>query len=63
MPDITHNKIYKEVQLKSKTIEKELTKKEFQDYAPKIHPSILLKLAYEIFKNDDAEVIDLLVIN
>lgn len=63
LPDIVHNQIFKKVKLKTKTICKPLTKTEIKEYAPKIHPAIILRMAYEIFRNDESETIKLLVIN
>lgn len=63
LPDIVHNQIFKKVELKSKTTEKPITKSELKEDWPKIHPAILLRIAYEIFLNDDSETIKLLVLN
>lgn len=63
LPDVVHVQIFKEVELKSGIAEKPLTKKEIQEYVPKIHPAIILRVAYEIFRHDDHEVIKLLVLN
>ncbi|QQS59248.1 restriction endonuclease [Candidatus Peregrinibacteria bacterium] len=63
LPDVVHSQILKKVELKTKTVDKPLTKKEIQEFVPKIHPAIILRLAYEIFRNDDAETIKLLVVN
>lgn len=63
LPDIVHNQIFKKVELKSKTTEKPITKSELKEDWPKIHPAILLRVAYEIFANDDSETIKLLVLN
>jgi len=63
LPDVVHTQIFKEVELKSGITNKTLTKKEIQEYVPKIHPAIMLRVAYEIFQNDENEVIKLLVLN
>lgn len=63
LPDISHAEIFKEVELKSKIVEKPLNKKEIKEYAPKIQPALILRVAYEIFKNDPNEIIKLLVVN
>ncbi len=63
LPDVVHNPIYKEVQLKSGIVKKLLNNKESKEEIPKIHPAIMLRVAYEIFRNDEADVIDLLVLN
>lgn len=63
LPDVVHNQIYKNVQLKTGTTRKLLNQKEIKESVPKIHPAIILRTAYEIFRNDDAGVIKLLVVN
>lgn len=63
LPDVVHSPIFKKVELKSKTAEKPLTKREIQEYVPKIHPAIMLRVAYEIFVNDESGTIKLLVLN
>jgi len=63
LPDVIHMQMFKEVELKSGIAAKPLTKKEIQEYVPKIHPAIILRVAYEIFRNDENEVIKLLVLN
>ncbi len=63
LPDIVHTQVLKKVELKTKTVDKPLTKTEIKEYVPKIHPAIVLRVAYEIFRNDESETIKLLVIN
>ncbi len=63
LPDVVHSEIFKTVQLKSGAVLKPLNQKEFRDTAPNIHPAILLRTAYEVFRNDTQDVIDLLVVN
>jgi restriction system protein len=63
LPDIVHNQIFKEVQLKSKISIKPLAKKEYQELAPKFHPAVMLRVAYEIFMNDEEDKIKLLALN
>lgn len=63
LPDVVHNKVFKKVKLKNRTIEKPLTNKEIKENIPKIHPAIILRIAYEIFRNDKSETIKLLVLN
>lgn len=63
LPNLVNLDIYKKVQLKTKISTKSLTKSEFKINAPKIHPSMILRTAYEIFRNDRDEIINLLVIN
>jgi len=63
LPDVVHTQVLKKVELKTKTVDKPLTKTEIKEYVPKIHPAIVLRVAYEIFCNDESETIKLLVIN
>ena len=63
LPDIVHNHVYKNVQLKSGVSKKPLNQKEEREEIPKIHPAIILRLAYEIFRNDNVDIIKLLVVN
>lgn len=63
LPDVVHSKVLKEVNLKSGIVKKPLTQKEQRDIVPNIHPAIMLKIAYEIFRNDYSDVIKLLVLN
>lgn len=63
LPDVVHTQVLKKVELKTKTVDKPLTKTEIKEYVPKIHPAIVLRVAYEIFRNDKSETIRLLVIN
>ena len=64
LPDIVHRTPFKLVNLKSGPARKPLNqteKKEF--FVPRVHPAILLRIAYELFRNDSPEVIKLLVVN
>lgn len=63
LPDVVHSQVLKKVELKTKTTDKPLTKNEIKEFVPKIHPAIILRVAYEIFRNDESETIKLLVIN
>lgn len=63
LPDVVHKEIFKEVELKSGTTKKLLNQKEIKEQVPKIHPAIVLRTAYEIFRNDDSNTIKLLVVN
>lgn len=63
LPDVVHNQIYKTIQLKNGKSKKPLNQKEMREKIPKIHPAIILRFAYEIFRNDDADIIKLLVLN
>lgn len=63
LPDVVHNQVFKEVELKKGKVKKVISIKEQRDMVPNIHPSIILKIAYEIFRNDYADIIKLLVVN
>lgn len=63
LPDIVHNEVHKTVKLKSGAVKKPLTQKETRELVPTVHPAIMLRTAYEIFKNDISNKIKLLVIN
>lgn len=63
LPDVVHSQVLKKVELKTKTTDKPLSKNEIKEFVPKIHPAIILRVAYEIFRNDESETIKLLVIN
>ncbi len=63
VPNIVDLVIKKNVELKTKNVEKEITKKEYKEYKPKIHPSILLRLAYEISKSNVDNIIKYVAIN
>ena len=63
LPDCVHKPPVKWVELKSGIIEKELSNKEKKEIIPKIHPAIILRTAYEIFRNDNANKIKVLVVN
>ena len=63
LPDVVHNPPIKQVELKSGLVDKPLSITEKRDIVPNIHPAILLRIAYEIFRNDSFGVIKLLVLN
>jgi restriction system protein len=63
LPDIVHTDVYKIVSLKTKNVAKQLTQKEKKEIVPKFHPAIILRIAYEIMRNDTANTIKLLVVN
>jgi hypothetical protein len=63
LPDIVHNEVLKTVQLKSKTSEKPLSQKEKREYLPKVHPAVILRVGFELLRNDGPETIKLLVLN
>lgn len=63
LPDVVHQPPSKTVILKSGAVRKPLNQTERREFIPKIHPAILLRTAYEIFRNDVGETIALLVLN
>lgn len=63
LPDVVHNPPVKTVFLKNGVITKPLNLSEKREIIPKVHPAVLLRFAYEIFRNDDSQIINLLVLN
>lgn len=63
LPDVVHNPPVKRVKLKSGIVDKPLNQSEKKEIIPNIHPAILLRIAYEIFKSDSSETLKLLVLN
>lgn len=63
LPDVVHSQVFKSVALKSGTVQKPLNQKETKDLVPSFHPAIMLRTAFEIFRNDNLDVIKLLVLN
>ena len=63
LPDVYHRPPYKIVNLKSGAVKKALNQTERKEFIPKVHPAILLRTAYEIFRTDLGETIQLLVLN
>ncbi|MDP2691917.1 MAG: restriction endonuclease [bacterium] len=63
LPDIIHSPVFKKVEQSKGIINKPLNQKETKENVPKIHPAIILRLAFEIFRNDTSDVIKLLVLN
>jgi restriction system protein len=63
LPDVVHRPPYKTVMLKSGAVQKPLNQTEKKGLVPKIHPAILLRIAFEVFRNDTDEIIKLLVVN
>lgn len=63
LPDVVHYPPIKTVQLKSGAVPKPLNQTEKREFIPKVHPAILLRLAFELFRNDDSQTISLLVLN
>lgn len=63
LPDVVHRPPVKTVQLKSRLVAKPLNQSERKEYIPKVHPAILLRVGFEIARNDTDSVISLLVLN
>lgn len=63
LPDVVHNQIYKKIRLKNGIVEKPLTQKEAREKIPNIHPAVILRIAFEVFRNDSSNAIKLLVVN
>ncbi len=63
LPDVVHRPPAKIVPLKSGLIAKPLNQSERREYIPKVHPAILLRLGFEIARNDVSNTIKLLVSN
>jgi hypothetical protein len=63
LPDVVHRPPYKTVFLKTGTVKKPLNQTERRELIPKVHPAIVLRAAYEVFRNDTDETIKLLVLN
>lgn len=63
LPDIVNLPPKKVVTQKNGTVIKLLNKEEKNTIVPSFHPAILLRVAYEIFRNDVDKKIKLLVIN
>jgi restriction system protein len=60
---VAHQPPFKIVILKSGAVKKPLNQTERKELVPKIHPAIVLRTAYEVFRNDTDKTIDLLVVN
>lgn len=63
LPDVVHQPPFKTVILKSGAVKKPLNQNERKELIPKVHPAILLRTAYEVFRNDTDETTKLLVLN
>jgi Restriction endonuclease len=63
LPDVVHRLPYKTVTLKSGVVRKPLNQTERKELVPKIHPAILLRAAFEVFRNDSSDTLSLLVVN
>ncbi len=63
LPDVVHRPPIKAVILKSGAVKKPLNQTERKGLVPKVHPAILLRIAFEVFRNDAEKMIALLVLN
>ncbi|MGA9039913.1 MAG: restriction endonuclease [Terriglobales bacterium] len=63
LPDVVHQPPFKTVLLKGGPVRKPLNQTERKEIIPRVQPAILLRVAYEVFRSDDAEVVKLLVLN
>jgi restriction system protein len=63
LPDVVHRPPFKIVHLKKGPVKKPLSQTEKKEVIPRVHPAILLRVAHELFLNDRAEVVRLLVLN
>ena len=63
LPDVVHRPPFKIVHIKKGPVKKPLNQTETKEVVPRVHPAILLRVAQELFLNDPAEVIKLLVLN
>lgn len=63
LPDVVHQPPFKVVMLKTGGVQKPLNQTEKKELIPTIHPAILMRTAFEIFRNDSSEAIKLLVVN
>jgi HJR/Mrr/RecB family endonuclease len=63
LPDIVNQPPFKFATLKSGRVKKPLNQTERKEIIPRVHPAILLRVAYELFRNDDTDLIKLLVLN
>lgn len=63
LPDVVHNPPFKIVRLKKGPVKKPLGQTARKEIIPRVHPAILLRVAYEVFLSDEGGVIRLLVVN
>lgn len=63
LPDVVHRPPFKIVHLKKGHARKPLSQTEKKEIIPRVHPAILLRVAHELFLNDQAEIVRLLVLN
>lgn len=63
LPDVVHQPTVKTVVQKTGKVVKPLNQSERKELIPKIHPAIMLRVAYEILRSDPFGTIKLLVLN
>jgi hypothetical protein len=63
LPDVVHQPPFKTVVLKKGLVRRPLSQTERKEIIPRVHPAILLRVAYEVFRNDAAQAVNLLVLN
>ncbi len=63
LPDVVHRPPFKRVLLKNGPVKKSLNQTERKEIIPRVHPAVMLKVAFEVFRNDVGQVIKLLVLN
>lgn len=63
LPDVVHHPPSKTVTLKKGPVKKPLSQTERKEVIPRVHPAVLLRVAHEVFCNDQANIIRLLVLN
>lgn len=63
LPDVVHRPPFKRVLLKNGPVKKPLNQTERKEIIPRVHPAILLKVAFEVFRSDVEQIIKLLVLN
>jgi restriction system protein len=63
LPDIVNRPPMKLVQRREGMVATPLNQSERREHIPKVHPAILLRIGFEIARNDSANVIKLIVVN
>ena len=63
LPDVVHRPPFKLVEQRSGLVAKSLNQSERREFIPKVHPAILLRVGFEIARNNTSKVIKLLVLN
>ncbi|MBB5064962.1 restriction endonuclease [Granulicella mallensis] len=63
LPNIVHRPPAKFVEQRIGLVAKPLNQKECGEFIPQFHPAIMLRAAFEIFRNADSSVVQLLALN